>query len=96
MERFYTTNENCFRADGNAFALGATTSPYTLYARVTNDSCEKCASDWKNAGGGIPDGWKAVSDEIPSGTQHYFYDNVRGTVYHLAGLAADEKVELIR
>lgn len=96
MEPFYATNENCFRADGQSFALGATESPYTLYARVTKDSCEKCARDWKSSHGEIPDEWKAVSDQIPSGTPHNFFDNVPGTVYHLAGLSAGEKVELLR
>lgn len=96
MEPINATSKNCFRVDGDSFALGPAQNPYTIYNKVTHQSCEECAHEWDEAAGEIPAGWKAVSDEIPSGTQHYFYDNVRGTVYHLAGLAADEKVELIR
>lgn len=96
MVKTYIDKDTYFVPERPVFALGEAPSAYTLYASVNALSVEMAKEQWEEAAGEIPAGWKAVSDEIPANTQHYVYDNIPGTVYHVVGLGEDERIIILR
>lgn len=95
MVKSYIDKDTYFAPEWTSFALGEAPSAYTLYASVNALSVEMAKIQWEEAAGNIPEGWKAVSDSIPADTQHYVYDNIPGTVFHLVGLGDDERIIIL-
>lgn len=87
--------KDCFRVDGDSFAIAETQTPYVLCASVSCPNADAGKKAWEDAAGEIPEGWAAVTPEIPAGTPHNVYENVRKTYYHLKG-CTDDKIIIIR
>lgn len=82
-DRLYVSSGDCFQVDKHSFGIAETLSGYTLYSSISCASTDEGKKAWADAGGNVPDGWKAVSDAIPANTQHLVYDNIAGSIYFL-------------
>lgn len=88
-DRLYVSSGGCFQVDKHSFAIAETLSGYTLYSSVSCPNAAAGEKAWANAGGSVPDGWKACSDAIPANTQQRVFNNISGCYYFLRGCTDD-------